>query len=68
VIIEGSAERIKLKGASLEEFAKSYEKKYEFKVDFGNPDFAVCAVRPRAVFAWLEKDFPVSATRWKFRR
>jgi len=68
VIIEGSAERIRLKGASLEEFAKSYERKYEFKVDFANPDFAVYVVRPRAVYAWLEKDFPVSATRWKFRR
>jgi pyridoxine/pyridoxamine 5'-phosphate oxidase len=68
VIIEGSAERIRLKGASLEEFAKSYEKKYDIKVDFGNPDFAVYEVRPRTVYAWMEKDFPVSATRWKFRR
>jgi nitroimidazol reductase NimA-like FMN-containing flavoprotein (pyridoxamine 5'-phosphate oxidase superfamily) len=68
VIIEGSAERIKLKGGSLEEFAKLYANKYDIKVDFGNPDFAVYVVRARTVYAWMEKDFPKSATRWKFGR
>ena len=44
----------------------AYNSKYGMRV-VGHPgDTGIFAVSPRTVFAWREKDFPVSATRWVF--
>ncbi len=66
VIIEGVAERVKSRSSLLAPLADLYEKKYRFRVDFSNPSYTVYAVRPRAAYAWSEKDFPQSATKWSF--
>jgi len=61
VILEGDATQVGDK-AALELAATAYKKKY--KMDprgMGEPIFVV---RPKKVFAFIEKSFPKSATRW----
>jgi nitroimidazol reductase NimA-like FMN-containing flavoprotein (pyridoxamine 5'-phosphate oxidase superfamily) len=63
VIVEGSAEEVK-DDAALERIATAYKKKY--KMDPRSMKEPIFAVRPHTVFAFIEKTFPKSATRWKF--
>jgi PPOX class probable F420-dependent enzyme len=71
VILEGVAEELAAPGSSLSErIIEAYAAKYvdpETGEAF-RPDSAagMLAVRPRVVFAWLERDFPRTATRWVF--
>ena len=65
VIIDGSAEPLG-DAAMLERYADAYEAKYGFRVDVSNGGDGIYCVRPRVVQAWREKDFPTSATRWRF--
>ena len=67
VILEGSAETLKDLSV-LEQFAAAYKVKYDIDVDITNADYGVYAVRPATAQAWLESDFPASATRWKFAK
>lgn len=63
VIVEGRTQELKDTSA-LERVALIYKKKY--KMDprgMGEPIFRV---QPTKVFAFIEKSFPKSATRWKF--
>ena len=65
VIIEGTAERI----ADRALFAKvdaAYKKKFGMGLGGIPGDVGVFAVRPKVVFAWRERDFPKSATKWRF--
>ncbi|MBZ5656635.1 MAG: pyridoxamine 5'-phosphate oxidase family protein [Acidobacteriia bacterium] len=63
VIVEGSAEELK-DAAGLERVAAAYRKKYKMDPrSMGEPIFIV---RPKTVFAFIEKTFPTSATRWRF--
>jgi len=62
VIIEGEAKQVK-DATLLERVAAAYKKKY--KMDprgMGEPIFEV---KPSKVFAFIEKSFPKTATRWK---
>jgi nitroimidazol reductase NimA-like FMN-containing flavoprotein (pyridoxamine 5'-phosphate oxidase superfamily) len=62
VIVEGEAKLIDDPG-TLERMAAAYKKKY--KMDprgMGEPIFKVA---PKKIFAFIEKTFPKSATRWK---
>jgi nitroimidazol reductase NimA-like FMN-containing flavoprotein (pyridoxamine 5'-phosphate oxidase superfamily) len=62
VIVEGEAKQIDDPG-ELERVASAYMKKY--KMDprgMGEPIFKLA---PKKVFAFIEKSFPKSATRWK---
>jgi len=43
-----------------------YKKKYKMKLTQAPGELYIVAMQPRVAFAWHEKDFPVSATRWKF--
>jgi general stress protein 26 len=65
-IIEGVAERLAPNNPILATFAESYEKKYRFRLDANNPSYGIYRVKPRAAYAWFEKNFPESATRWLF--
>lgn len=67
VIVEGRAEAV-TDTALRTRFADAYEAKYQFRPDPGNPDHGVYQVRPVHAFSWLEKDFPVTATRWDWER
>lgn len=43
-----------------------YVKKYKMKLTDAPGVPYIVAMKPRVAFAWQERDFPVSATRWKF--
>jgi len=65
VIVEGSAEEVK-DATVLERFAAAYVKKYKMDPrSMGEPIFIV---QPHTVFGFIEKSFPTSATRWRFRK
>jgi len=64
VIVEGQASEISDPDV-LGRVAAAYKKKYKMDPrDMGEPIFEV---KPSKVFAFIEKSFPKSATRWKFR-
>ena len=63
VIVEGRAQELKDADA-LERVALVYKKKYKMDPrSMGEPIFKV---QPSKIFAFIEKSFPKSATRWKF--
>lgn len=63
IIIEGKA--IQADAApTLERVATVYKKKY--KMDPRGMNEPIFEVRPSKVFAFIEKSFPKSATRWRF--
>jgi len=64
VIIEGRAKPIEDKSV-LERVATDYKKKY--KMDPRVMKEPIFELRPSKVFAFIEKSFPKSATRWRFR-
>jgi pyridoxine/pyridoxamine 5'-phosphate oxidase len=43
-----------------------YKKKYKMKLTGAPGELYIVAMNPRVAFAWHERDFPKSATRWKF--
>ena len=65
VILEGAAERI-TDTAVLARFADAYDVKYSFRPDTNDPDFGFYTLRHKVAMAWLEADFPNTATRWRF--
>ena len=65
-VIEGVTEKIAPSDPTMSRFVESYEKKYRFRVDAGNPSHGIYRVKPSAAYAWFEKNFPESATRWLF--
>ena len=64
VIIEGTVEAVD-DPTLLARMADVYEAKYQFRPD-ATGDAIVYRLRPRVAFAWRERDFPSSATRWSF--
>ena len=62
VIVEGQAKQVE-DADKLELVAKVYKKKY--KMDPRSMSEPIFVVRPSKVFAFIEKSFPKSATRWK---
>jgi PPOX class probable F420-dependent enzyme len=64
VIVEGVADLEPDEGL-LAELSADYSRKYSFDVSFtgGRP---LNVVRPRVAYAWLEQDFPGTATRFTF--
>ena len=67
VILEGLVESVE-DAAELAAFADAYEKKYQFRPDVADTSgkFAYYRLALRTAYAWHEKDFPTSATRWTF--
>jgi pyridoxine/pyridoxamine 5'-phosphate oxidase len=64
VILEGVVEVIVAKRAEYEQFAKAYEKKYNWDVrEMGQP---VYCFRPKRGFGLFERKFEQTATRWSF--
>jgi nitroimidazol reductase NimA-like FMN-containing flavoprotein (pyridoxamine 5'-phosphate oxidase superfamily) len=62
VIVEGSANQVE-DAAALQRIAIAYKKKYKMDPrSMGEPIFRV---QPSLVFAFVEKSFAQSATRWK---
>jgi pyridoxine/pyridoxamine 5'-phosphate oxidase len=65
VVLEGSATEV-IEPSLLQRFVDAYEMKYQFRPDVNSITAKVYCLRPRVAFAWHEKDFPQSATRWSF--
>jgi PPOX class probable F420-dependent enzyme len=62
VILEGRAE-----GATPDDrLADEYEAKYGFRPDLGKRREGWYRVSPAVVYAWLERDYPKTATRFTF--
>jgi len=66
VILEGIAEEVN-DPADFSQFADAYGRKYQWRLEYGKPGSVVYALRPCVAFAWSERDFTRSATRWIFR-
>ena len=64
VVVEGVADQ-ESDEELLRKLEDDYSRKYAFDVTFtgGRP---LVVVRPRVVYAWLEQDFPKTATRFSF--
>jgi general stress protein 26 len=63
VIVEGVAEAV-TDPRRLTAIDERYVAKYAVRLADVPGELAVWGVRPRVAFAWQEKDFPGSATRW----
>ena len=67
VILEGEVEEVRDR-PSFGAIDAAYRAKYGMGVAEAGDDGAVWyVVRPRKAHAWLENDFPNTATRWRFR-
>lgn len=62
VILEGDAETIALD----DRIADAFEQKYDWRPDPGDSDGLWLRVRPKIAWAWRERDYPQSATRFDF--
>jgi hypothetical protein len=62
VVVEGAVERILLEDALVD----AYDEKYGFRPEPGSPDGLWYRVLPRVAYAWLERDYPRTATRFSF--
>jgi hypothetical protein len=58
VILHGEVERVRME----DRVADAYEEKYDYRPEV--PEFL--RLRPRRALAWLETDFPKTATRFDF--
>lgn len=68
VILEGRAGQVSDAGV-IAKLDKDYAKKYGMSLTSASPvEPFVVAVEPAKIFAFREKDFPKSATRWRFER
>jgi PPOX class probable F420-dependent enzyme len=65
VVLEGVARRV-TDDAELLRVAELYTAKYDFEFDPSSPDYPVFRVTPRRAYAWLERDYPGTATRYAF--
>jgi len=63
VSLEGSAEKV-TDPDFLNRFADAYKVKYEFRPDLNDDTTVTYTLAPRVVFAWMEANFPQTATRW----
>ncbi|MFN8378260.1 MAG: pyridoxamine 5'-phosphate oxidase family protein [Anaerolineae bacterium] len=65
VIVEGIAERV-TDAEILKRMLPLYGEKYAFTPDATDSSSLYLRITPRVVLAWLEKDFPNTATRFEF--
>jgi hypothetical protein len=65
VILEGVVAEVTDKEV-LARFADAYETKYDFRPDVDDADGLYYKLHARKALAWRERDFPESATRWRF--
>lgn len=65
VVLEGAVEEIGDR-KTLDRLALAYGEKYTLEIKFDDPGSVVYALRPERAFAWRERDYPESATRFTF--
>ena len=62
VVVEGGVDVIALD----ERIADAYGVKYDYRPEPGSSSGLWCRVEPRVAYAWLESDYPRTATRFDF--
>ncbi len=62
VVLEGEVEKVVLD----ERIADAYETKYDHRPEAGSPEGLWYRLQPRVAYAWLEADYPQTATRFEF--
>lgn len=62
VILEGTAQRLPA-GEFFEQLSAAYQAKYQVSLPGDDPTYQLL---PARAFAWIEQDFPNTATRWLF--
>jgi pyridoxine/pyridoxamine 5'-phosphate oxidase len=65
VLLEGRARPV-TDPARLAAFDAAYQAKYGVRMADVPGDVSVWVVTPRVAFGWHERDFPGTATRWRF--
>lgn len=65
VILEGAAEVVS-GDAALSRFVAAYHEKYGFTPELPSAAAVAYRLRLTIALAWRERDFPESATRWRF--
>jgi general stress protein 26 len=65
VVLEGGAQRV-TDEAELRRVGELYTAKYDFEFDPTNADYPVFRVAPRRAYAWFERDYTGTATRYAF--
>jgi pyridoxamine 5'-phosphate oxidase-like protein len=63
VIVEGAAGEV-VDPTLLARLGEAYSRKYELEIGFTRGE--LFAVSPRAAYAWQERDYPATATRFSF--
>lgn len=63
VILEGKAKQVLKEEPIFPQLSDSYFTKYQVNLTGNDP---VYMLQPTKAFAWIEKDFPNTATRWLF--
>ncbi len=66
VIVEGRAKIAQVPAAQLQRISQCYIEKYELDPDLAESDNLLLCLIPSKVMAWLEKDYPATATYWLF--
>lgn len=66
VIVEGRAKIAQVAAAQLQRISQCYIEKYELDPDLAESDNLLLCLIPSKVMAWLEKDYPATATYWLF--
>lgn len=66
VIIEGQAESVPLTPELAPKLDEGYLAKYQLKLSEAAEGGPILRIWPQTVLAWLETDFPNTATRWQF--
>ena len=64
VVLEGRVEEIELE----ERIADAYEEKYDYRPSPGHPEGLWYRLRPHLAYAWIERDYSRTATRFTFER
>lgn len=65
VVLEGMVKEVTARN-ELDTLAAAYGEKYTLEIKFEDPGSVVYALTPELAFAWREKDYPESATRFSF--
>ncbi len=66
VIVEGRAKIAQVPAAQLQRISQCYIEKYELDPALAESDNLLLCLIPSKVMAWLEKDYPATATYWLF--
>lgn len=66
VIFEGRAAEAQVSSELSQRIEQRYVEKYELDPELADSDDLLLCLKPNKVMAWLEKDYPATATYWLF--